>query len=175
MFRRVVKLGKCIIQNLEYISCFPSVSFDHVAIERHVKLLQCCPLVQCLICIAIDRRKNISYSLTSDIGGSYHEVCLSNGHSISIMSSVITSTKKQQENAEWTGSVIYVWCFIVPLSSGTPCIVMYSAASQGEMAISAMSLLAVVVSNDQVHSVQHPDRFWGPPSSLYNGYRGLFP
>jgi hypothetical protein len=52
-----------------------------------------------------------------------------------------------------------MWCFIVPLSSGTLCILVYSAASQGEMALSAMGLLAVVLSNDQVDSVQHPDRF----------------
>jgi hypothetical protein len=24
-------------------------------------------------------------------------------------------------------------------------------------------------------SSQHPDRFWDPPSHLYNGYRELFP
>jgi hypothetical protein len=53
---------------------------------------------------------------------------------------LLTSTKEQQENAEWTGAVIYVWRFIVP----------------------------IVVSDDQVHSVQHPDWFRGPPSSLYS-------
>ena len=36
--------------------------------------------------------------------------------------------KIQKENAKWTWAVIYVWCFIVLLSSGAPCIcVCYTA------------------------------------------------
>jgi hypothetical protein len=50
-----------------------------------------------------------------------------------------------------------------------PCIVICSTATQGEITISAVSLLAVVMSNDEINSVQCPDQFWSPPSPLYNG------
>jgi len=32
---------------------------------------------------------------------------------------VVISTKIQQENAKWTGAIIYIWCFIV-LPPGAP-------------------------------------------------------
>ena len=66
--------------------------------------------------------------------------------------------KIQKENTKWTWTVIYVWCFIVLLSSGAPCI---CVCSEGKRSISIAGLLPIE-SVHLVHSHQHPlpQRHW---------------
>jgi hypothetical protein len=80
------------------------------------------------------------------------------------MNNVMTSTKQLQENAKYTEAVFYVWLFMVLLSSETPSMSIVLCASQGEIVVSTMSLLAVVVFVDvvqSVHFLQRPQVYWG--------------
>ena len=63
-------------------------------------------------------------------------------------------SKIQKENVKWTWAVIYVWCCIVVLSSGAPCVCVLHC-SEGKMGVSIAGLLPVE-SVHLAHSHQHP-------------------
>ena len=67
--------------------------------------------------------------------------------------------KIERENTKWTGAVIYMWRFIVLLSSGPSCTCVLHC-SEGKMSGSIAGLLAVE-SVHLAHSHQHPrQRHW---------------
>jgi hypothetical protein len=51
-----------------------------------------------------------------------------------------------------SAAVIYLWHFVV-LSSGIPCMVIYSTLPMGQMVMPAVSFISVLVCVDMVYSV----------------------